>query len=308
MLYNFPMNLQKMLRVYPIAPSSTFLAPQYEAGLEILKSLGCRIDGPMPIRQSSVAYLNGEDAERLVELENALGSDKHEIAWAVRGGYGLTRLLPLLKLPMKKKRPVVVGFSDTTALMLHLWTHDQTKSLHAASITKLVDEPLETLHALSSILQGRAEEVRYPSFHRYGAQKNKNIDGVLLPCNLFMLRHLVGTESMPNLAGTILILEEIGESPYRMDGMLTQLWASGALKNVQAVVVGHLTPRGEIKNEVREETLHVFIRCLTPLGIPVFGQIPVGHESPNWPIPFGVKARICSDEKMSRLEILENIL
>lgn len=301
------MSSQTILRVYPIAPSSTFLTPQYEAGLAVLKSLGCRVDGPMPLRHGPVAYLNGDDAARLAELENALNSEDHDLSWAVRGGYGLTRLLPLLQLPMIKKRPVVVGFSDTSALMLHLWTHGQTKSLHAAAINKLADEPQETLNALSCILHGRAEEVTYPSFHRYGAQKNENIEGILLPCNLSMLRHLIGTKSLPNLAGTILILEEIGESPYRFDGMLTQLWASGALKNVQAVVVGHLTPRGPINKQAQEECLAVFIRCLAPLGIPVFGQIPMGHESPNWPIPFGVEARIRSVADVAFLEILENI-
>ncbi len=301
------MSSQPTLRVYPIAPSGTFLAAKYEAGVQILKSIGCNVDEPMPLRQSSVAYLNGDDAERLGELKNALASDQHEIVWAVRGGYGLSRLLPLLKLPLQKKRPVVAGFSDTSALMLHLWKHEQAKSLHAAGISRLADEPQETLQALVAILQGRAEQVRYPSLLRYGAQKNETIAGVLLAANLCMLTHLVGTESMPNLSGTILILEEVGEAPYRIDRMLTQLWASGSLKDVQAVIVGHLTSSGSIKEAARAEALGVFIRCLTPLGIPVFGQIPVGHESPNWPIPFGVKARIASDEKISCLEILENI-
>jgi muramoyltetrapeptide carboxypeptidase len=297
-----------MLRVYPIAPSGTFLASKYEAGVQILKSLGCRAEGVMPLRQNSVTYLNGDDVERLSELEKALASDEHELVWAVRGGYGLTRLLPLLQLPMKKKRPVVVGFSDTSALMLHLWKHAQMKSIHAAGISRLADEPQETLHALASILRGRADEVCYPVFYGHGGQKRAAIEGILLAANLCMLTHLVGTESMPNLAGTILLLEEVGEAPYRMDRMLTQLLASGSLKDVQAVIVGHLTMPGSPKEVAREEALHVFIRCLVPLGLPVFGQIPVGHESPNWPIPFGVKARILNEGKISRLEILENIL
>ncbi len=305
--YKLPMRLPSILRVYPIAPSGTFLASKYEAGVQVLKTLGCSVAEPMPLRHGSVAYLNGDDTERLAELKTALNSNHHQIAWAVRGGYGLTRLLPQLELPAKKKTPVMVGFSDTSALMLHLWTHAQIKSLHAAGIARLADEPVETLNALSLILQGRAQDVRYPSFYRYTDEKNEDIEGVLLACNLCVLTHLIGTKSMPNLAGTILILEEVGEDPYRIDRMLTQLWASGVLKNVQAVIVGHLTPRGQNQNAVKKAMLDVFIRCLTPLGIAIFGQISVGHEVPNWPVPFGVQARIRSIEEVAHLEIIENI-
>jgi muramoyltetrapeptide carboxypeptidase len=64
--------------------------------------------------------------------------------------------------------------------------------------------------------------------------------GPLVPANLEVLRSLIGTPWLPDLAGTIVALEEIGERPYRIDRALTQLQTSGALAGVRGFAVGQL--------------------------------------------------------------------
>lgn len=285
------------MKVYPIAVSSKFKPADYEAGREALVAQGAQFLKEPVVRRAESQFvdLNGSDTERLGELCEAFESGA-DLLWAVRGGYGMTRLLPDLQLIDPK--PVLAGFSDTTALMLHLWARFNHKSLHASTLTRLPLEPQESFEALQMILKGRAKQVAYPCFA--SPFKQSELTGVIIPVNLFMLRHLVGTPSMPDLTGCLLILEEVTESPYKIDGMLTQLAASGVLNGVQAMVVGHLTDCGESALDVFKE------RCAA-FKIPCFTGFQMGHESPNWPVPFGVLGRIKSNAGEACLQILEEL-
>jgi len=302
------MNEISKLQVFPVAPSGPFSKEQYETGIKIIEKMGLKIIKPIPFRHSEVSYLNGSDEERIGELNQAFKSDEKTILWVARGGYGVTRILAHLKISRKKKLPVVLGFSDTTALMMHLWAKYKIKSIHATTITRLSRESKETLKALSLIFKGQADQIKYPSFQRYDKQKG-DIQGILIPCNLCMLTQLIKTPSMPNLSNSILILEDTGEVPYKIDRMLTHLKGSGSLKSVKAIVLGYFTPVEEEKNKkaAKEALLDVLLREFEKMKIPVFGQIPVGHEFPNWPIPLGVKGQIKTKGKTTTLRILENI-
>lgn len=303
------MSEKKDFKIVPIASSSPFIAAKYQAGLQVLAKMNLRTALAMPLRKTEVAYLNGTDAERLKELNAALNTGKKTIVWAVRGGYGVTRILSQIKIAKKKQIPIVVGFSDVSALMLHLWKKFKAKSLHAATITRLPEEPKETIEALKLILNGEAPSVKYPAIAIYGHHKKKTVTGILLPCNLCMLTSLIGTKSMPSLSGSILLLEDVGEYPFRLDRMLTQLKQSSSLKKVKAVVIGYMTtPNREDNFKVETNlSLETLVNFFKVEKIPVFGQMPVGHESPNWPVPFGVKAKIEIHKTKAHLTVLENI-
>ncbi|MES2504650.1 MAG: LD-carboxypeptidase [Myxococcota bacterium] len=285
------------MKILPMAVSSPFIAERYEAGAQVLKSRGHEFMFEPKARESVRGYLNGSDVERLAELTNALKS-KADLVWAVRGGYGLTRLLPDLDLSGVAKFPVAVGFSDTSALLMHLWSRYKAKSLHARCVEKLEAESDESLQALDLILAGQAKQIKYPKFD--ASIESGNLEGILLAANLAVLTALVGTESMPKLEGCILILEDVNEPVYKLDRMFTQLWASGALKGVVAIVVGYLTECGDRPEQV-------FLERCADLGIPCFTGFPMGHQSPNWPVPVGVQARIQTTEGSACLQILEEL-
>lgn len=287
------------MKILPLAISSPFKSEAYEAGKKILKSRSYELMCEPVLRSAPQSYLNGYDPERLQELEAALAS-KADLVWAVRGGYGITRLLP--ELLCNSPNPLIIGFSDTTALMLHLLANFKHKSLHAPNITRIFQEPRETLDALDLILKGQACSVKYPEFEaRASLCQGFRGQGILVPANLCMLTQLIGTSSMPDLTGCILVLEEISEEAYKLDRMLTHLYAAGALKGVVAIIVGHLTDCGPGSLEVFEE------RCKA-LKIPCFSGFCMGHEPPNWPVPMGIRAEISVDGSKACLKILEELI
>ena len=101
---------------------------------------------------------------------------------------------------------------------------------------------------------------------------------------------------MPDLSDCILILEEISEKAYQIDRMLTHLYAASVLKGVKAIIVGHLTECGHGSLEVFQERCEAF-------NVPCFTGFPMGHESPNWPVPMGLQAEIIVDGSKACLKI-----
>jgi muramoyltetrapeptide carboxypeptidase len=263
------------------------------SGKKVLEARGHKLLAEPELRQSGEAYLNGSDPERLAELSQALGYEQAQLLWAVRGGYGLTRILP--QLTRKPGAALVAGFSDVTALLWHLWAQYKKSGLHAPVLTKLSGESEESLVALDLILAGRGKEVSYPEFT--GPALTAPISGVLMPGNLAIIAELIGTSSMPSLEGAILILEDIKEQPYRLDRMMTHLWTAGCLKGVAAVLVGYLTDCGEGAVSVIEN------RC-QDFGIPCFSGFAMGHESPNWPVPLGISGKITAQGGRANLKLL----
>jgi muramoyltetrapeptide carboxypeptidase len=292
------------LRFSPAAPSSPFDAQSVERGLDLLKNQRFTQLGEARLRAFEPNYLNGSDAERTKELEAALFEASCDLIWMARGGYGLTRILPSLKLP-KTKLPVVLGFSDVTALHCHLWTQRKHKGIHSSNLMRLADESADSLGILWSILEGGARDVHYPTLRTLFAPPALDVQGTLIVANLCVLTALIGTPSMPQLAGCILVIEEIGERPYRIDRMLTQLWYSGSLQGVQAIVMGQLTSCEEPDQSVTAEQV-IAERC-QHFTIPLYAGLPVGHDIPNWAIPFGTLASLKAAGDNAQLRILEEL-
>ncbi len=270
---------------------------------EVLAAVGCRLLAPWPNRHGKHPYLHIEDTKRLEHLRQALLCPQADLVWLVRGGYGLTRLLPLLldkpfEQKLRARAPRVVGFSDGTALLAHLWQRLQLQSIHGPNLQSLWKEPGVSREHLRNLLHGRA--VTYPplSCHFVPGDTPTMLQGTLMPTNLCVLTHLLGTPSMPSLRGCIWLVEEVNEPLYRIDRMLTQLWAAGALQGVVAVVLGHFAncaPEGSLT------VTDVFAQRCRALDIPLFKGLSMGHEPPNFAVPLGVSAHIQLQDKTATL-------
>ncbi len=291
-------------KVHLIAPSSGFSMKACEEGIKRLESAGYEIVSRSPLRASEPAYLNGSDAVRLEELQKAL-SQKDDIVWLIRGGYGLTRILPQLRCS-SATLPIIIGFSDASALLAQLWRQHGLKSIHGPGVISLSAEPEASFAVLQKIIAGRAKEIVYPRLHvnLVPPHAPSEFMGPLVAMNLCVLTHLIGTSSMPNLEGCILLIEEVGERPYRIDRMLTQLYHSKALNGVKAVIVGHLT---RCQEHDSDKPMDVCVERLSSFGLPVFSGMPVGHESPNFAVPFGALVRLTIEEDEAQLQVCEEI-
>jgi muramoyltetrapeptide carboxypeptidase len=295
------------MRVRVVAPSSPFPVEKLAAGIARLRAAGWTVDDgeARSLLRGRHAYLNGTDEERLRDLEEALQSDA-DVVWLARGGYGLTRIIQRLDVPARG--PILMGFSDATALFAHA-SGTGARCVHGPLLTSLAAEPEESFQHALAVLERRA---RGRSFDVVTDGTSPEAEGWVFAGNLCVLAHLAGTSAAPDLEGAILVLEEVGERPYRIDRALTQLKESGLLVGVRALVAGHLTDCEEPANGARSpgaardlapRAVEVFRERAASLHLPFAHGLPAGHEPPNFALPLGARAEL-SGGKLTLLEEL----
>lgn len=247
-------------------------------------------------------FLAGSDQERARRFGRALMDPDAAAVWFIRGGYGSARLLPLLKWKLLRRYPkVVIGFSDTSALLLSLTVPGGYVTLHGPVVTQLPRVPMASRNWLMRLLEKPVPAGRVPLGPMKTITPGK-INGFLAGGNLATLASLTGTPYFPELAGSILFIEDTGEEAYRLDRLFNQLLQSGALKNVFGVVIGSLAgcrPAGSGKYSARR-TLE---RAVERLEVPAVSGASFGHIGRNVALPLGVLARL--DAGARTLTLLE---
>jgi len=267
-----------------IAPSSPFPRDDFERGLARLRQ---RYDVQVSEGiHERTGYLAGSDARRLAELIAALEDDEVQAIFAARGGYGATRLLDRVPLPLvARARKLLVGFSDVSALHA-LWTRAGVGSLHAMMIAGLGRASDAQVERFVRTIEG-AVPGPFASLHPIAKGSAR---GVLVGGNLAVLTALIGTPHALDVSGRVLFLEDVGERPYRVDRMLTTWLSSGALTRVAAIALGGFTDADPGPDGVRVED--VLAERLAGLGVPVVSGVPAGHIDDNLELPLGAVVEV----------------
>jgi muramoyltetrapeptide carboxypeptidase len=279
-----------------IAPASGFERGAFEAGLALLQGrYRAGYDGGLFERQR---YLAGSDARRLAELRAVFADPGIRAVFCARGGYGATRLLAQLAGHAPEGRPKpLVGFSDITALHLWLQAHGRV-SIHGPVLTQLSRLPSATCARLFELLESAQPA---PPLTGTATYVEGVAEGPLLGGNLSVFTRLLGTPYMPALDGAILLLEDQGERPYRLDRMWTHMHLAGVFARVGGIALGSFTAceepgasytSGEVLRELALGT-----------GLPCAAGFPIGHGDVNEPVPLGVRVRL--DARAASLTFLE---
>ena len=236
-------------------------------------------------------YFSGRDQERAVELTRAWADPSIDAVISLGGGWGSARVLEAgFEFPRRPKWSL--GFSDSCSLLLAQWAAGLPGAIHG-STSGTEDQWQRTV----DLLKGR------PVAPLDGRGIVPGIgEGFLVVTNLTVGTHLIGTQWMPHLDGTILVLEDVGEAPYRVDRMLTQWRSAGLLDKVAGVACGRFSwmeddiqPGGFSMEEILENRLG-------GLGVPLVVNLPIGHGLPNQALPLGQRARL--DGRRGRLALL----
>lgn len=277
---------------------------QIDAAIETIASLGFQVK-PGRFLRARHAYFAGTDAERAADV-NAMFVDR-EVAgiFALRGGYGCSRLLPLLDYEAIRQHPkLLCGYSDVTTILnaitckaglitFHGPIADQSYTPYTvAEFQKITLSPRSPV-SLAQPPSFSPQPGRVQRQNRLTTLMTGKAQGRLVGGNLTLLSHLAGTPYMPDLAGAILFLEDVHEAVYRIDRMLTQLWLSGQLAQVAGIAFGKFTDCARSGGVSLASVLRE--RCQT-LRIPAVCGLMIGHVADMATIPIGCRAELDADK------------
>ncbi len=219
--------------------------------------------------------------------------------FSARGGYGTMRLLPHLEglvTPLATPK-ALIGFSDITAL--HLWLQRQgVISLHAPVVTQLGRQPEAVRERLFTLLESSAPA---PPLAGADTYVRGRAEGPLIGGNIAVLSRLLGTQYLPPLDGAVLLMEDVGERPYRLDRMWTHLALAGVFQKISGIVLGSFS--GCEERDADYTSAQVLRGLAEETGLPCAAGFPIGHGDINEAVPLGVRVRLDADAQ--RLEFLE---
>jgi muramoyltetrapeptide carboxypeptidase len=244
-------------------------------------------------------FLAGDDARRAKELSDLISDPQIDLVVCARGGYGCHRIVSALDARrVRAARKPLVGYSDITTLLLWQRRCAGLVGFHGPMLGKGDQQAAEALAALVSLLSGASAG---PVLRGRGCGGG-HAEGRLVGGNLVTLVASLGTPWEIDTRGVILLFEEIGERPYRIDRLLQQLRAAGKLDAVAGVGVGSLSGCDDSRYP-RPSAEEVVSALVAPLRIPFVVGLPFGHGALNLAWPFGVRGRI--DGQLGTVEPLE---
>ncbi|PSN18621.1 LD-carboxypeptidase [filamentous cyanobacterium CCP5] len=276
-------------RLLVIAPSGALRERQaFDQGVEIWRSWGFEVD-LAPDFDQRWGYLAGTDAHRRQQLLEALKAPEYRGILCVRGGFGGTRLLEEWQWPEAEPK-WLVGFSDITSL---LWSYAKygVAGVHGPLLTTLAAEPDWSKERLRQLVTG--ETVAPIQGQGWGGGV---AEGRLLPANLTVATHLLGTAHEPTLENVILAFEDVTEAPYRIDRMLTYWRMLGRLYQVKGIALGRFSQCEPPPNVPSFSVAEVLGDRCADLGMPVVSDLPFGHDGENAALPVGLPARLDADQ------------
>ena len=305
-----PQRLRKGDAVTVVAPARVgYERIELEYAGDILRALGLepRFGGNIGKR---FGYLAGLDAERAHDINQAFADPAIKGVFAMRGGWGSGRLLPLLDYRAMTDNPkILLGYSDITALLLAAYRRSGLVGVHGPNILSdwnpFVVDLLQRLLFEGEEIEYRPQRPQTDSLATLEGRIQTLVPGSargrLIGGNLTVLAALVGTPYLPQLDGCLLFLEDVHEPVYRIDRALTQLRLAGLLERANGIIFGAFrdipleTGYGDFAlYEVLEQ------HCQA-VGKPAFLGASFGHLAQNSPLPLGVEARMDAASGVIRL-------
>ncbi len=260
---------------------------------------------PVPARNlaANTGLFAGGDRERAEAFHELADDPSLSAIFFARGGHGTLRVLPLLDWERLAATPrAYVGYSDVTPFLLNVverlgWIAFHGPMVAAEMARGLADEESRSLlSALAGDLRQELALSRVTAAGdgdgRWGGMEGvAGAGGPLLGGCLSLLASVTGTPFATSLAGAVLFLEDIHEPLYRVDRMLTQLYLSGSLNSIRAMILG--ASIASVLDEVAVARIRERAGDLTV----AFG-LASGHTTPNFTLPLGCPVRIDADSSL----------
>ena len=279
--------LKQGSRIAVVAPAGRFDRKRLNRGMNILQEWEYNLV-PGPNLFAAHRYFAGTSEQRAADLHWALTDPDIDAVWFARGGYGTVQVLKDIPWSQLDDRPVI-GFSDATALFCAMVAKKKGHAVHAPVIHSLADHVDEVSKRALKHWMASGTIADFPGKRLCG--HTESVEGEVVGGNLCVLASLAGSEWTLKAKDKILLLEDVGEAPYRVDRMLTQLLGAGTFDGVKGIALG--TFYGcEAPNDAGWSLGDILRERLSPLNVPVVAGMPVGHGPQNKPWRVGTYARL----------------
>ena len=301
-----PKRLKKGATVAFISPGSFLDDEGLEKAVNNVEDLGCKVQLSKNIRMQR-GFLAGTDQQRLDDLHWAFSNKSVDAIWCARGGYGCSRLLTKINYGLIKNNPkILIGYSDVTALINAIHQETGLVTFHgpvaASDFTDFTQQHLKAIlmkgeeNHVIKLPETTESTIEQLSFHP------QKIKGVLAGGNLSLLAAMAGTDYAVDFNNKIAFIEDIGEKPYRIDRMLTQLRQACNLEKACAIALGDFSDcdSKEPNSLTLKETLTDRLQFKK---LPVGYRFPFGHTSDHCTLPIGTKVEL--DVEGMKIKLLE---
>lgn len=292
-----------MAHIYIFSPSSAVRDKvAFRRGLRRLKAQGHEVEVDPSALDSHMRFA-GDDATRVAAINRAAASGAH-VAMISRGGYGLTRILP--DLPYKQMAKAIdggmqfVGLSDFTAFNQAVYARTGRISWQGPALGEdfgRADEPDDIMQAcFDDLLLEQGEGTGWQLPKPESERRVLIQDATLWGGNLSVLTSMLGTPYFPQVKGGVLFLEDVGEHPYRVERMLTQLLHAGVLARQKAVVMGQFNHYKLVPAHDKGFKLNTVFEWLrTQIKTPVLTGLPFGHVDTKVLLPVGARVDLVTE-------------
>lgn len=294
-----------------ITPGSYISDSALQKAVANIESLGFRVKMGAHIR-AQYGFVAGADAERIADLHAMFADPAVAGVWCARGGYGCSRLLPYIDYNLIRKNPkVLIGYSDITALLQAVYRYAGLVGFHGPVGASDFSDYTRA-QCLAVVAEGKspyeipladgnnvADNEAYQGF----VIRSGQAEGILAGGNLSLLAALAGTPYDLDPRGKLIFIEEIGEKPYRIDRMLTQLrqsWPLGAANGIALGIFEDCQPESGDLSLSLPDTLR---DRLAELALPCAYGLSFGHIAHQCTLPVGIRARF--DAEKRSLTLLE---
>ncbi|NLC15489.1 MAG: LD-carboxypeptidase, partial [Firmicutes bacterium] len=265
-----------------IAPASNTTEENVEKSIKTLVELGFKVKEGKSLHQRR-GFLAGDDEIRAQDINDMFGDKEVDGIICIRGGAGAPRILEMIDYEIAKNNPkVFIGYSDITVLHIAFNQICSLVTFHGPMVSSNMIDGFDDF-SKDSLFRLIMDPDATGKLENPEGEEIVTINGgigigPLVGGCLSLVCSTLGTPYEIDTKGKILVLEDVGEEPYKVDRMLNQLRLAGKLQEANGIILGTFEdrePKGGYKDSQSLE--EVFEDQVKPLGVPTIYNLRIGH-------------------------------
>ena len=292
-----------------ITPSSSITEEKLKKAISNMKMLGLKVKLGKHINAIN-GYLAGTDEQRLEDLHNMFADDEVNGIWCIRGGYGVGRILSKIDYRLIKKNPkILIGYSDVTALLLAVHQETGLICFHGPVASSTFSDYV-VKHLKGTLMKSQmsytighamdSDDSKDKAYHSKVIRSGK-VKGKLTGGNLTLLAASIGTDFQPKFKNKLVFIEDIGEKPYRLDRMFTQILQGSDIDKAAGIMLGVFEDCEAREGDRSLSLMEMFEDRLGHLDMPIIYGLSFGHIKNHMTLPIGIEAEMDTDKRTIRL-------